>query len=92
MLLCCLAAGSAQAGNPTRGAELYGRHCAVCHGADGRPVLPGAPDFSSPTGLLKGDLALLATIRSGKGVMPAFAGLLRDRDILDVVSHLRTLR
>ena len=92
LLLCCLGAGQVQAGDPMRGAELFGRHCVACHGADGRPVLPGAPDFSRPTALLKSDLALLATIRTGKGVMPAFAGLLRDREILDIVSHLRTLR
>ncbi|CAD5372290.1 Cytochrome c oxidase subunit CcoP [Rubrivivax sp. A210] len=80
------------AANPDHGAELYRSHCASCHGNDGRPVLPGAPDFSRPTALLKPDLALLATIRSGRGGMPAFAGQLRDRDILDVVAHLRTLR
>lgn len=84
--------GAAVAANPTRGAELYGAHCAGCHGAGGRPVLPGAPDLSRPTALLKTDLSLLASIRNGKGGMPAYAGLLRDRDILDLVSHLRTLR
>lgn len=84
--------GAAMAANPTRGAELYAAHCANCHGAAGRPVLPGAPDLSRPTALLKPDLSLLASIRSGKGGMPGYAGLLRDRDILDLVSHLRTFR
>lgn len=84
--------GVAGAANPTRGAELYSIHCASCHGAGGRPVLPGAPDLSRPTALLKPDLSLLGSIRNGKGAMPAYAGLLRDRDILDLVSHLRTFR
>jgi len=87
-----LLAGPAAASDPQRGAELYARHCAHCHGANGRAVLAGAPDFTSPVALLKPDLALLASVRNGKGAMPAYAGMLRDREILDIVSHLRTLR
>lgn len=87
-----LAGGAAVAADLGRGAELYGRHCAGCHGGNGRPVLPGAPDLSRPTSLLRPDLALMASIRTGKGAMPGYAGQLRDREILDVVAHLRTLR
>lgn len=92
LLLCSVLAGPLQAADPERGAELYRRHCLGCHGAGGRPVLPGAPDFSRPTALLKPDLALLGTIREGKAAMPGYAGQLRDREILDLVSHLRTFR
>jgi cytochrome c6 len=55
-------------------------------------VLPTAPDFSRPTALLKPDMSLLASIRAGRGAMPAYSGQLRDREILDIVAHLRTLR
>jgi cytochrome c6 len=82
----------AQAADPTRGAELYRAHCIGCHGAGGKPVMPGAPDFSRPTALLKPDVALLATIRQGRAAMPAYEGQLRDREILDLVAHLRTFR
>ncbi len=75
-----------------RGAELYRQHCAACHGPGGRPVLPGAPDFTQPMALLKPDLKLLESMKSGRGAMPAYAGLLRDRELLDLVAHLRTLR
>ena len=91
-LAAALASGNAAASDPLRGAELFRTHCASCHGADGRPVLPGAPDLSRPTALLKPDPALLASIRSGRGAMPAYQGLLRDREILDIVAHLRTFR
>ncbi len=74
-----------------RGGDFYGRYCSNCHGHDGRPVLPGAPDLSRPTALLKPDLELLMSIRSGRGAMPAYQGLMRDREILDVVAYLRTL-
>jgi mono/diheme cytochrome c family protein len=92
LALALCAHAPAWAGDVLAGADLYRRHCANCHGADGRPVLPTAPDFSRPTALLKPDLALLAAIRSGRGAMPAYTGQLRDREILDIVAHLRTLR
>jgi cytochrome c6 len=75
-----------------KGAELYKQHCVGCHGTDGRPKMPSAPDFSRPTALLKPDTTLLGAIRNGQGAMPAYQGLLRDRDILDIVAHLRTFR
>ncbi|MDH5538253.1 MAG: c-type cytochrome [Rhizobacter sp.] len=82
----------ARAADVVKGGELYRLHCAGCHGNDGRPVMPHAPDFSRPTALLKPDLVLLGAIRSGRGAMPAYQGQLRDREILDIVAHLRTLR
>ena len=91
--LCGVALSNpAAAGDVAHGADLYRRHCTTCHGPGGKPVLPGAPDFSQPTALLRSDLDLLARIRGGRGGMPAYQGQLRDRDILDIVAHLRTLR
>ncbi|MBX3608113.1 MAG: cytochrome c [Piscinibacter sp.] len=85
-------ATAARAADVIRGGDLYRHHCAGCHGGDGRPVMPGAPDFARPGALLRPDPALLAAIRAGRGAMPAYQGLLRDREILDIVAHLRTLR
>jgi cytochrome c6 len=92
VLAWALVQGPALAADPLRGAELYRSHCSGCHGPGGRPVLPGAPDFSRPTALLKPDMALLETIRSGRAGMPGYAGQIRDREILDLISHLRTLQ
>lgn len=83
---------AAHAADVDRGADLYRRHCVACHGAGGKPVMPIAPDFSQPTALLKPDPTLLAAIRNGRGAMPAYQGQLRDRDILDIVAHLRSFR
>ena len=94
--LVLLAAGasapSAFAADADNGARLYRQHCAGCHGSNGKPVLPAAPDLSRPMALMRGDLALLAFVKSGRGAMPAFAGVLKDREVLDVLAHLRTLR
>jgi mono/diheme cytochrome c family protein len=90
--LALLLAAAPAAADPNRGGDLYRRHCAVCHGPNGKPVLPNAPDFTQPTALMKPNLVLLGTVRSGRGAMPAFEGRLRDAEILDVVAYLRTLR
>ena len=83
---------SALAADVHKGAELYQLHCAVCHGSRGRPVMTAAPDLSNHAALMKPDPTLLTAIRAGKGAMPGYQGQLRDRDILDIVAHLRTLR
>lgn len=84
--------GLAQAADTTHGAQLYRSHCAGCHGNDGRPVMANAPDFTRATALLKPDPVLQAALRDGRGAMPAYRVQLNDRDMLDIVAHLRTLR
>lgn len=86
-----LAAGSAGAADIQRGRTLYTTHCAVCHGQDGTPVLPGAPNFRRMETLMRPDMQLMTAIRTGKGAMPAYFGVLREREILDVIAYLRTL-
>jgi cytochrome c6 len=82
----------AAAADVIRGGEIYRANCANCHGPNGRPVLPTAPDFSRQERLFQPDPSLMQSVRNGKGAMPAFQGLLRDREILDVIAYLRTLR
>lgn len=84
---------TAQAADPFAGpgaSELYSNHCQVCHGADGRGVMPETPDLATSAALLsQSDITLLQTIKTGKGVMPAFNGILTERQILDVVTYMR---
>lgn len=89
--LLVLAAGTAGAADIHKGGTLYATHCAACHGANGTPVMPGTPNFRRMESLMKPDMQLLTVIRNGKGVMPGYFGVLRDREILDVVAYLRTL-
>jgi cytochrome c6 len=86
-----LAAGSAAAADIQRGGTMYSTHCAVCHGANGTPVMPGAPNFRRMESLMRPDMQLLIAIRNGKGAMPAYFGVLREREIMDVIAYLRTL-
>lgn len=86
-----LPGGAANAADIQRGRTLYATHCAVCHGDNGTPVLPGTPNFRRMETLMRTDMQVMAAIRTGKGAMPGYFGVLRDREILDVVAYLRTL-
>jgi len=74
------------------GQRLYLLHCASCHGQNGRAVMPNAPSFDRGERLMQPDNALWSSIRRGRLAMPAYAGVLSDREIFDVVAYLRTLR
>lgn len=79
------------AADSANGGKLYAKHCVTCHGADGVNVMPDAPNFSQSERLLRPDVFILAAIREGKNAMPSFQGLLKDQEILDVISYLRVL-
>lgn len=73
------------------GQQLYQSHCANCHGFDGVPLVPGSPDFSRGEGLLKPDNMIFEIIKEGTSQMPRYEGILRDREILNLIDFLRTL-
>ncbi len=91
LLAALVAPFAARAADPQEGGRLYRIHCAGCHGPDGRPAMPGAPDFSRGERLLRSDVDLARSIQLGVGVMPAYAGRLSEEQILDLVAYLRTL-
>lgn len=87
-----LAASSAlQAADTFKGKQLYMTNCVTCHGATGKSVIPGAPNLAQGDAMMRPDFTLLNAIRSGKNAMPAFRGILSDRDIMDVIAYMRTL-
>jgi cytochrome c6 len=73
-----------------KGRQVYDLHCIACHGAGGISSDPFAPSFADGDLLYLMDSDLLQRIRDGKDTMPAFRGLLRDEEIRDVISYLRT--
>ena len=92
LLPMMLAAGPAFAAGFGPGASVYEQHCASCHGSDGRPLLPGAPDFTRGESLLKSDRELMDAVRFGIGSMPGFDHLIDREGLQDVVFYLRTLQ
>jgi mono/diheme cytochrome c family protein len=97
-----ISAGGSQARDVTRGRELYLRHCAGCHGEDGRGE---AKTFRPNVGNLAvkelmdqtSDEYLFTVIQKGGAAvgknpaMPAWSTQFRDDDIWDVVAFVRTL-
>ena len=87
------------------GEALYIRHCAACHGAEGRgdgwnaPNLPFPPTAHADGALMQArpDDALYDAIHAGGYVldrsarMPAFGELLTPEDIRALVAHIRVL-
>ena len=73
------------------GRQIYQLHCVTCHGFDGAGVTPGTPDFRRGEGLRGSDVQIARAVRDGSTTQPSFAGILKNRELLDVVAHLRTL-
>ena len=84
--------GGTWAADIDNGKRIYAKHCQNCHGARGQGQLPGTPDFSRGERLMQPDSQLVEVLRNGKGMMPAFRAQLQNRDLLDVIAYLRTLR
>lgn len=93
-LLAVAAAGAAfpvlaRAADPDRGKEIYESHCERCHGDDGRGLTAGSPDFARSMALMAPDADIVRLLRQGRGGMPAYEGLLRHDEFLDVIAYLR---
>jgi cytochrome c6 len=90
--LLALLAQAAFAADMIKGGQIYRMHCASCHGASGVSAMPNAPSFARGERLTQPDQMLLGSIRRGRGAMPGFFGVLSDRDTLDVIAYLRSMR
>lgn len=94
LLLVLLAplAQAAHAADVMKGGQLYRMHCASCHGGSGISAMPNAPSFARGERMTQPDQMLLGSIRRGRGAMPGFFGVLTDRDTLDVIAYMRSMR
>lgn len=90
--LLALSPAAALAADLVKGQSLYLIHCSGCHGEKGNSVNPEAPNFARGERLFQPDSALIEVVRSGSKAMPAFMGILQDREILDVISYARSLQ
>jgi len=81
------------------GAKIYNSTCIVCHGEDGKGVLPGVPDLTGSAGRLsKPDDELFNNVVNGfqspgsPMAMPPKGGnaSLSDQDIKSVIDYMRS--
>lgn len=74
------------------GADIYAADCAICHGPDGKGVQAGVPDltdFAATSAVSQATWA--ASVASGKGAMPGFAGKLNEADQRTALAYVRSL-
>lgn len=77
-------------------ADVYKTNCAPCHGVTGDANTPAGKNFKATVfntadGLKKSDADLVKFTKVGKDNMPAWADVLTDKQIKDVIAYIRTL-
>ncbi len=88
--LCSLPLSAMAGGSSHKGAQLYAKSCAMCHGQDGKAVLPGAGDMTDPKGpLSQPDAVLVQHTLEGVGNMPAFKGQLTKTEVEEILGYMR---
>jgi mono/diheme cytochrome c family protein len=88
---------SDSASSIARGGKLFQTHCASCHGRGGRGDGPASRRLDPKPADLKamaghhsdGDLAW--KIGNGRGAMPAWKGVLTEREIWHLVNYIKNL-
>ena len=78
-------------------ADDYKAKCQMCHGADGKgnPAMVksmGVKDLGSADVQKMSDADLKAAIENGKGKMTGYKGKLTDKQITDLVAHVRSFK
>jgi mono/diheme cytochrome c family protein len=91
LLACGLFAVGASQAVAQDAAATFKAKCAMCHGADGKGGKMGTRDFASAEVKGQSDAQLAEIITKGKGKMPAYDGKLKDTEIKDLVTYIRSL-
>lgn len=78
-------------------ADDYKAKCQMCHGADGKgnPAMVksmGVKDLGSAEVQGMSDADLKAAIENGKGKMKGYKGQLNDKQITELVAHVRSFK
>ncbi len=71
--------------------DIYQTNCAMCHGYDGIPILPGAPNFASGERLDRPDTELIVSIRDGRETMPPWRAVLSEQEQIAVLAYTRLI-
>jgi len=91
LLACGLVAVCASPAFADDASATYKAKCAMCHGPDGKGGKMGTRDFASAEVKAETDAQLIDIITKGKGKMPSYTGKLKDTEIKDLVTYIRSL-
>lgn len=97
IVMMTIMAPPAVADSPSAGQQVFDKHCAKCHGADGAGKTTigekmGLKDLGSAEVQKKSDEDLAKITDEGQGKMPGFGKKLSKDDIKAVVQHMRTFK
>jgi mono/diheme cytochrome c family protein len=82
---------SAYSADYYNGSKIYNKHCVNCHGSSGMGEVPDTPNFTRGEGIMKPDSQLIRHLQIGSGPAPAFGNILSEREMLDVITYIRSL-
>ncbi len=71
------------------GKELFDRHCVQCHQPGQEMIIPMA--YSLRDSLMQPDSILREKILSGTNAMPGYYGLLKNKEISDILLYMRMM-
>jgi cytochrome c6 len=95
LLACGLMALCAAPAVAQDAAATYKSKCAMCHGPDGKGTPTGQKmgtrDFASAEVKAETEAQLSDIITKGKGKMPPYGAKLKDTEIKDLVTYIRSL-
>ena len=100
IMLSGLSAMAGGKGDAKAGKKVFETNCATCHGLTGKGDGAVAAALNpKPRNFVEGkfkygsdDASLHKTIANGKGVMPAWKAILKDKQIDDVIAYIRTFK
>ncbi|MBT4889220.1 MAG: cytochrome c [Rhodospirillales bacterium] len=73
------------------GKRLWISECAFCHGEQGKPIFPLAPDISLGEGNEKSSSQQFDIVLYGTDIMPSSVGKIREEHISEIITYMRTL-
>ena len=98
-LAACSRSAPAAERTPIDAKALFAQACAKCHAADGSGGLPTVANGPRPVDLTAGewqrsrtDAEIVAAIRTGRGAMPPFEGVLNPAQIDALAAYVRALK
>lgn len=77
------------------GEALFSQHCAMCHGANGKGAVPGAPDFTKSDVLKQSDSVLSHRVLNGYHsagspmAMPPMKGQVSAAQVDEILAYMR---
>lgn len=96
IMAATLAGAAVPAMAASGGKALFDQHCAMCHGQDGKGAVPGAPNFTSKTDILKQSDSVLAdrVLNGYKSAgspmaMPPMKGQVSAKEVDEILAYMR---